>query len=230
MTWTKAISYLRQPTTLFALAIASGTTVAIWFGVVPEAAAIALLAAAIPLLTSDNSGALADTALLSSVVHALATHRDIGPTAIQVIEKTAPTLLAESGSLAALAAITPKATASSGVTAMRCAAMGLLLGGTLSLAACASNPLVEQQQAVYALGRSYDAAAVLAVDYERNPGADPAVVTKVKSAFQTAHDQISPLMAAAEQGSPVSQAALTAAQDAMSALSALLPAQKQVAQ
>jgi hypothetical protein len=237
MTWKNFASYMRQPTTLFATAIAGGTAVATWFGIVPEGASVALLVTTIPLLVSDNSGALTDTALLSTVVHALATHRDIGPTAIQVIEKAAPTLLAESGPLAgvaALAAITPQSAvtsaSSSGATALRCAAMALLLGGTLNLAACASNAVVEQQQAVYALGKSYDAAAVLAVDYEHNPAADPTVVTKVKSAFQTAHDQISPLMTAAEKGSPIDQATLTAAQDAMSALSALLPAQTQVTQ
>lgn len=102
------------------------------------------------------------------------------------------------------------------------AAIILLLGAAVSLSACGSNALVERQQAVMALGRSYTIAAQLAVTYEHSAAADPKVVVDIKSAFQGAHDQILPLMDAAEHGDPLDQAAITAGQDALSALTTLL--------
>ncbi|MFT8423140.1 MAG: hypothetical protein ABF665_16795 [Gluconacetobacter sp.] len=101
-------------------------------------------------------------------------------------------------------------------------AIALLLGAGLVLSACGSNALVERQQAVMALGRSYVIAGQLAVTYERSATADPTVVAALKPAFQRAHDQIVPLMDAAEHGDPLDQAAITAGQDALSALTTLL--------
>lgn len=101
-------------------------------------------------------------------------------------------------------------------------AVALLLGAGLVLSACGSDALVERQQAVMALGRSYVIAGQLAVTYERSATADPKVVVNLKPAFQRAHDQIVPLMDAAEHGDPLDQAAITAGQDALSALTTLL--------
>ncbi|MFW7268847.1 hypothetical protein ACMAUO_12865 [Gluconacetobacter sp. Hr-1-5] len=102
------------------------------------------------------------------------------------------------------------------------AAIALLLGAAVSLSACGSDAVIERQQAVMAMGRSYPIAAKLAVTYEHSADADPKVVADLKPAFQRAHDQILPLMDAAEHGDPLDQAAITAGQDALSALTTLL--------
>lgn len=101
-------------------------------------------------------------------------------------------------------------------------AIALLLGAGLVLSACGSNALIERQQAVMALGRSYVIAGQLAVTYEQSPAADPKVVADIKPAFQRAHDQIVPLIDVAERGDPLDQAAITAGQDALTALTTLL--------
>lgn len=94
----------------------------------------------------------------------------------------------------------------------------------LSLAACGANQTVQRQQSVYGLSLSFTAAAQLAADYEKNPAADPAVVAKLKPAFQKAHDQIKLLDEAARKGDPLGEAAVDAAQDALDAARTLVPA------
>lgn len=94
----------------------------------------------------------------------------------------------------------------------------------LALTACGANQTVQRQQSVYGLSLSYAAAAQLAADYEKNPAADPAVVAKLKPAFQKAHDQIQPLDEAARKGDPLGEAAVEAAHDALDAARTLLPA------
>ncbi|AQT04857.1 hypothetical protein [Acetobacter persici] len=110
----------------------------------------------------------------------------------------------------------------------RGALAGVLLLSCVSLAACKSDAdvsaAVQRQQTVFALGKSYDATADLAVAYERNPAADPAVVSKIKAAFQIAHDKIKPLQTAAEAGDPLIEAEIEAAQAAFQAAQKLLPA------
>ncbi|MCP1272017.1 MULTISPECIES: hypothetical protein [Acetobacter] len=102
MNLSKLGAYVRQPTTLFAGGIILGTGVASWFGVLPDGAAVGLLAVCLPLLASDSSGqtVLAESTLLNrvagerddllKVVHALSTHKDIGPAATQIIADTVP--------------------------------------------------------------------------------------------------------------------------------------------
>ncbi|KGB24851.1 hypothetical protein AtDm6_0260 [Acetobacter tropicalis] len=63
----------------------------------------------------------------------------------------------------------------------------------------------------------------MAADYEHNVAADPAVVAKIKPAFQRAHDLIAPLDDAAAKGDPLPQAAVEAAQAALDAARKLLP-------
>ncbi|WP_231869380.1 hypothetical protein [Acetobacter malorum] len=94
----------------------------------------------------------------------------------------------------------------------------------LALTACGATQTVQRQQSVYGLSLSYAAAAQLAADYEKNPAADPAVVAKLKPAFQKAHDQIKPLDEAARKGDPLGEAAVEAAQDTLDAARTLLPA------
>lgn len=115
MTLSKVGAYLRQPTTLIAGGIAIGTGIASWFGVLPDAAAVALLSTCLPLLASDSSGqtASAESTLLNriagerddllKVVHAISTHKDIGPAATQIIADTVPggALLATAASVLA---------------------------------------------------------------------------------------------------------------------------------
>ncbi|MDO8173270.1 hypothetical protein [Acetobacter tropicalis] len=93
----------------------------------------------------------------------------------------------------------------------------------LALAACGANQTVQRQQSVYGLSLSFAAAAQLAADYEKNPAADPAVVAKLKPAFQKAHDQIKLLDEAARKGDPLAEAAVEAAQDALDAARTLMP-------
>ncbi|WP_281701035.1 hypothetical protein [Acetobacter malorum] len=102
MNLSKLGAYVRQPTTLFAGGIILGTGVASWFGVLPDGAAVGLLAVCLPLLASDSSGQAvsAESTLLNrvagerddllKVVHALSTHKDIGPAATQIIADTVP--------------------------------------------------------------------------------------------------------------------------------------------
>ncbi|WP_061498920.1 hypothetical protein [Acetobacter malorum] len=115
MNLSKVGAYLRQPTTLFAGGIILGTGVASWFGVLPDGAAVGLLAVCLPLLASDSSGQAvsAESTLLNrvagerddllKVVHALSTHKDIGPAATQIIADTVPggALLATAASVLA---------------------------------------------------------------------------------------------------------------------------------
>lgn len=56
------------------------------------------------------------------------------------------------------------------------------------------------------------------------PAADPAVVAKLKPAFQKAHDLIAPLDDAAAEGDPLPQAEVEAAQAAFDAARKLIPA------
>lgn len=111
---------------------------------------------------------------------------------------------------------------------LRGALAGALLLSCVGLTACKSDANVpdevKRQQTVLALGASYDAAANLAVAYEHNPAADPAVVTKVKDGFRIAHDKIKPLQAAADAGDPLSEAKVEAATAAFKAAQTLLPA------
>lgn len=221
-------AYLRQPTTLIALGLVLGTGVADWFGSLPEVTSIALLAAALPLLAvSDTSGVLAklsaDRDGLAAIVHALTTHKDIGPAAIKVASDTVPggALLAAAASAlvqqqAATAAPTKKTSGIGGGAA----GLLLLVGLSGSLVACSGD---QRQQAVYSLSLSYSAAAQMAADYERNVAADPAVVAQIKPAFQKAHDLIAPLDDAAAKGDPLPQATVEAAQAALDAARKLLP-------
>ncbi|WP_395495162.1 hypothetical protein [Acetobacter sp. KSO5] len=115
MNLSKVGAYLRQPTTLFAGGIILGTGVASWFGVLPDGAAVGLLAVCLPLLASDSSGQTVSTEStllnriagerddLLKVVHALSTHKDIGPAATQIIADTVPggALLATAASVLA---------------------------------------------------------------------------------------------------------------------------------
>lgn len=152
-----------------------------------------------------------------------ATNRlQVGLTGITVARADAPS--AKAAIEAAGIALQPSGSAGTSGPAGKvgAAAIALLLGAAVTLSACGSNALVERQQAVMALGKSYTIAAQLAVTYEHSPAPDPKVVSDLKPAFQTAHDQILPLMDAAEHGDPLDQAAITAGQDALSALTALL--------
>lgn len=226
MNFSKIGAYLRQPTSLIAIAVIVGTGVADWFGILPESASVTLLLAVIPLLASDNSGMLsrlvADRDALAGVVHALTTHKDIGPAAAKVVAETVP-----SGALLSVAAsaltVQPKATASSKPAGNGVAALMLLGVLSTGLMACGTDQIIQRQQAVYALGESYVIAAKLAVAYEQNPAADPAVVSKIKDAFTKAHDQIKPLQVSAKNGDPLNDAVIVAAQDALAAARKLLP-------
>ncbi|MFS8368849.1 hypothetical protein [Acetobacter indonesiensis] len=225
-------AYLRQPSSLIAAAIVIGTGIADWFGVLPEGASIALFGAAIPLLAiSDTSGILAkvsnDRDGLAAIVHALTTHKDFGPAAIKVASSAVPggALLAAAASALAQQQAAPVAptTTPKGIGS-GLPALLLLVGLSGSLVACGGDQLIQRKQSVYGLSLTYSAAAQLAADYEKNPAADPAVVAKLKSAFQTAHDQIKLLDEAARHGDPLTQAEITAAQDALAAARKLMPA------
>ncbi|KAA8383342.1 hypothetical protein FOH24_17355, partial [Acetobacter tropicalis] len=187
MKLSKIGAYLRQPTTLIAMALVIGTGIADWFGELPEGTSIALLGAALPLLAiSDTSGILAklsaDRDGLAAIVHALTTHKDIGPAAIKVASDTVPggALLAAAAAVvqqqAATAAPTKKASGIGGGAA----GLLLLVGLSGSLVACSGDQLIQRKQAVYSLSLSYSAAAQMAADYEHNVAADPAVVAKIK--------------------------------------------------
>lgn len=217
-------AYVRQPTTLIAVALTLGTGIAAWFGALPESASVALLAAAVPLLISDNSSALSkafsDRDALAGLVHALTTHENIGPEATKIVAGAVP-----GGALIAAAASALVAQQEAQSTAKKAAgntgaALLLLCVVSTGLVACSPD---QRAQGVYALNQSYVSASRVAVAYEKDPAADPAVVSKIKSSFITAHDQIAPLVKAAKAGDPLTQAEIEAAQDAFGAASALLP-------
>ncbi|KFL92044.1 hypothetical protein AmDm5_0485 [Acetobacter malorum] len=111
---------------------------------------------------------------------------------------------------------------------LRGALAGALLLSCVGLTACKSDANVsaevKRQQTVFALSKSYDAAADLAAAYKHNPAADPAVVAKVEAGFQTAHDKIKPLQTAADAGDPLPEAEIEAATAAFEAAQKLLPA------
>lgn len=215
-------AYLRQPTTLFALADIIGTLVALWFGALGEVQALALLTASVPLLASDNSSIIARILAqrndLASAVHAVATHKDIGPAAVKVIADAIP-----GGQLVAEVAEAQLSTTKK-VSTSPLAMIGLFTLLSVGLSACGADQVVQRQQSVYALDLSYAVAAQVAAGYEKNPAADAAVVTKMKPAFQTAHDQISKLVAAARAGDPITAAEIEAAQDSLDAARKYLPA------
>ncbi|KAA8408399.1 hypothetical protein FKW15_01880, partial [Acetobacter sp. DmW_125133] len=163
---------------------------------------------------------------LEKALNAVAAHKDIGPTAAKVIADAVPASTILAAATSAIASSTAEAAPKKSSAASAVAGVMLLgLVGT-SLMACGSDQLVQRQQSVYGLSLSYAAAAQLAADYEKNPAADPAVVAKLKPAFQTAHDQIKPLDEAAAKGDPLPEAAVEAAQDALDAARKLLPASK----
>ncbi|KAA8383751.1 hypothetical protein FOH24_17245, partial [Acetobacter tropicalis] len=188
MKLSKIGAYLRQPTTLIAMALVIGTGIADWFGELPEGTSIALLGAALPLLAiSDTSGILAklsaDRDGLAAIVHALTTHKDIGPAAIKVASDTVP----GGALLAAAAAAVVQQQAPTSAPTKKASGIGggaagllLLVGLSGSLVACSGDQLVQRKQAVYSLSLSYSAAAQMAADYEHNVAADPAVVAKIK--------------------------------------------------
>lgn len=227
-------AYLRQPTTLIALGIALGTGVADWFGALPEGVSVGLLVAVLPLLAvSDTSGILTKVSTdrdgLAAIVHALTTHKDIGPAAIKVASDAVPggALLAAAASalVQQQAATSAPATKSSGIGS-GAAGLLLLIGLAGGLSACAADPqdqLTERKNGTYSLTLAYAAAGQLAADYEHNVAADPAVVAKLKPAFQKAHDLIAPLESAAEKGDPLPQAEVEAAQAALDAARKLIP-------
>lgn len=222
-------AYLRQPTTLIALGIALGTGVADWFGALPEGVSVGLLVAVLPLLAvSDTSGILTKVSTdrdgLAAIVHALTTHKDIGPAAAKVAADAVPggALLAA----AASALVQQQAAASTKKTAgIGGGAVGLLVlvGLCGSLTACGSDQLTARKNGSYSLTLAYAAAGQLAADYEHNVAADPAVVAKLKPAFQKAHDLIAPLDDAAAKGDPLPQAEVEAAQAALDAARKLIP-------
>lgn len=222
---TRALIYLRQPTSLIALGVVIGTSLAAWFGLLPESASLSLLAAVLPLLASDTSGMLsrvaADRDALAAVVHALATHSDIGPVAARIVADTLPggTLVATTASALSVPDLTlPQP--DTGVTKGGQGLLPFLVLGMLAtgLTACGEDPQQARQQAVYALGGAYDVAARMAVTYETSPAADPVVVGQIKAAFVLAHDRLAPLQDSAAKGDPLEEARVLAAQDALTAL------------
>ncbi|ANA13071.1 hypothetical protein [Acetobacter oryzifermentans] len=230
MNFSRIGAYLRQPTTLFALSLILGDLVATWFNTVSAGASYTVLIASLPLLVSDNSGIItalmANKADLEKALNAVAAHKDIGPTAAKVIADAVPASTILAAATSTIASSTAEAAPKKSSAASAVAGVMLLgLVGT-SLMACGSDQLVQRQQSVYGLSLSDAAAAQLAADYEKNPAADPAVVAKLKPAFQTAHDQIKPLDDAAAKGDPLSEAEVEAAQDALDAARKLLPASK----
>lgn len=106
----------------------------------------------------------------------------------------------------------------------KAAALTVVLLLPLALTACGADQMKERQQSVYGLSLAFAAAAQLAADYEKNPAADPAVVAKLKPAFQKAYEQIKPLDEAARKGDPLGEVAVEAAQDALDAARTLVPA------
>lgn len=159
-------------------------------------------------------------------MHALTTHKDIGPAAAKVAADAVPggaLLAAAASALVQQQAATSTPASKSGGIGSGAAGLLLLIGLSGSLVACSDDQIIQRQQAVYSLSLSYSAAAQMAADYERNVAADPAVVAQIKPAFQKAHDLIAPLDDAAAKGDPLPQAEVEAAQAALDAARKLLP-------
>ncbi|WP_237913890.1 hypothetical protein [Acetobacter senegalensis] len=217
-------AYLRQPTTLIALALVLGTGVADWFDALPEGTSIALLAAALPLLAiSDTSGILgklsADRDGLAAIVHALTTHKDIGPAAAKVAADAVPggALLAAAASalVQQQAATSTPASKSSGIGS-GAAGLLLLIGVAGGLSACAADPQAQLRQRVYVVDSAYHTLAnpMPAVLAGKVPGIilSDAQKTLAKRASQMMLNEITALEKSAEDGSSLTQAALTALQ------------------
>ncbi|WP_227004893.1 hypothetical protein [Acetobacter senegalensis] len=217
-------AYLRQPTTLIALGLVLGTGVADWFGSLPEVTSIALLAAALPLLAvSDTSGILAklsaDRDGLAAIVHALTTHKDIGPAAIKVASDAVP----GGALLAAAATALAQQQASASAPAKKASGIGsgaagllLLIGLAGGLSACAADPQAQLRQGVYVVDSAYHTLANPMPDVLA--GKVPGITltddqkTLAKRASQTMLNEITALEKSAEDGSSLTQAALTALQ------------------
>ncbi|MFP2872599.1 hypothetical protein ACLEIY_10170 [Acetobacter tropicalis] len=217
-------AYLRQPTTLIALGIALGTGVADWFGALPEGVSVGLLVAVLPLLAvSDTSGILTKVSTdrdgLAAIVHALTTHKDIGPAAIKVASDAVPggALLAAAASalVQQQAATSAPATKSSGI-GPGAAGLLLLIGLAGGLSACAADPQEQLLQGVYVVDSAYHTLANPMPDILT--GKVPGITltddqkTLAKRASQTVLNEITALEKSAENGSSLTQVALTALQ------------------
>lgn len=203
-----ASAWLRQPSTLFFMTIVIGTAIATWCNVIPQGAAVALLAAATPLLLNDTTSDTAANPALVAVVNALATHHEVGTAAMQVIRATAPHLLTD-GTLA----ITKPPAASpasrpTGLTALAC-----LIGTGLLLTACGSTSQVKLKQSVYDLESAYDVMAEPMPDVMAGkvPGVTLSDADKalIKQASQTVYNEIATLQTAIDGGKSLTSTAVS---------------------
>ncbi|MCE2576011.1 hypothetical protein [Komagataeibacter sp. FNDCR2] len=206
-----ASAWLRQPTTLFFLVIVVGTVVATWFNAIPQAAAVALLAASLPLLLNDTTSDTNANPALVAVVSALATHRDVGPAAIQVIRATAPHLLTD-GTLALPASTAPD-TVPNRTSGMSMGAFACLMGAGLMLSACGSTTQVKLGQSVDDLESAYDVLAEPMPDVMA--GKVPGIILSdsdkalIKKASQSVYNEISTLQAQIDKGSSLTSTAVS---------------------
>ncbi|BAK84532.1 hypothetical protein [Komagataeibacter medellinensis] len=203
-----ASAWVRQPSTLFFLAIVVGTAVATWCNVIPQGAAAAMLAASLPLLLNDTTSDTAANPALVAVVNALATHHEVGSAAMQVIRATAPHLLTDG----TLAITKPPASAppsrSTGLPAIAC-----LIGTGFLLTACGSTTQVKLRQSVNDLESAYDVLAEPMPDVMAGkvPGitltdADKALI---KKASQTVYNEIATLQTAIDGGKSLTETAVS---------------------
>ena len=92
------------------------------------------------------------------------------------------------------------------------------------LSGCAGGTTATGTSTVAGLEAAYLAAAAAAVAYEAMPNANPAVVAVIKRDENTVFSAMQPLVTAAQAGGSVDAVALAAAQAAITALQADLPA------
>ncbi|AHI24175.1 hypothetical protein H845_211 [Komagataeibacter xylinus E25] len=202
-----ASAWLRQPSTLFLLAIVLGTVVATWLDSIPQGAAVALLAACVPLLLNDTTSDTSANPALVAVVNALATHKDVGPAAMQVIRATAPHLLTD-GTLALTSPSAPRTPRPSGLTAIAC-----LIGTGLLLTACGSTSQVKLKQSVYDLENAYDVLAEPMPDVMAgkvpNVTLSDANKALIRKASQTVYNEIATLQTAIDGGKSLTSTAVS---------------------
>lgn len=202
-----ASAWLRQPSSLFFLTIVIGTAVATWCNVIPQGAAVAMLAASLPLLVNDTTSDTKANPALVAVVNALATHHEVGPAAMQIIRATAPHLLTD-GTLAIASPPPASAPRTPGLTAIAC-----LIGTGLLLTACGSTSQVKLKQSVYDLENAYDVLAEPMPDVmaDKVPSVTLSDTDKalIKKASQSVYNEISTLQTAIDGGQSLTETAVS---------------------
>lgn len=220
----KVVAYLRQPTTLFALGLLLGTLVATWFHVISTDASLALLATAVPMLGSDNSGLLASLLSqkddLAKAMQAVASHKDIGPAAVKIIADALPAGSLFGATASVLTNTSQPAPPSTG-KGIGSSVVPVLLVGVLgfSLTACGDTPQAKLRQTVFDAASVYHVAATPMPDVMAGKVAGVHLTDEqkslVKKSSQTVVNELTVLETAIQNNNTLTQTSVSGLQSAL---------------